>query len=1033
MRTIFISPLLWQRLNRAVRRREEGQAIVLIALAAVALVAIAGLSVDGGMTFWEAQKLQRAADAAALAGVVWVPSQQNVADARGRLTVQSAGYNNFITSGSNQVAYTYTDVDTGTPGQYTAYWGTVPTPYQYKVTLGTKIPHYFLGVLGFQSSYLQREALAEYAVPAQLGGSFNYFGSSSLRYDWLIRNEAYQGTDVARKEYYNTLWQRYVGKRCDQTPTPTPCVGTFWLNTQGPETRHENGDAYDPIADGASSASSGGPYSGLGGVIVGGGNNNAIGNCKRTSDLQTWLYTLSNGSGTCDQTANNLNIVNKDRHPDNPNQNSQGFGYSIAVQLNSQAMYPFTGDASQAYTSLRVSVYDAAWSDVGIQELFGTGDNSFGINSPYSGRPDANITTNTNYTDRQRPSDGSGNSRGGNKTVNCVTTDLPATVQDESRTNPSNSAQIIEGGRVDADNKFCQNGYRTRFSLYYPPTTPGVPTSWRTKGDLVAAWEATELTAQNEEWDATNSTGGSTGSSSDCYYADTSFTGNQNPVQTAPIPGPKTFTLGQPRTYSVNSTFVYACSWGQNGGNLDDIYWNATPNTFIPGSGLFDAPKNPPVAPPPSPPYPPSTTYMNNYWLNRVQGLTVDATRFDPSQGCRSVVDPNLYNNNVEYLAALNLTIPVTPPYQNVRIPWNMRGADPLYTGPNVSYSGVQSIGNLTGGYQSYHGWRCSWDFDSNNTLNPGPTGVGSIDTLKVDTLRRDAEGIINQPFLFISDYGYVPTDPSCAAVKCRIAYKGGVRGKAAGSDSPNVRSGTYLLQAQVFGGGGTNRYAVKAEYDNPKPVNAVFINPSDGSTVTQAIWPVPQVYGITAMNIFVNAVNSSSGTLNVIFDLAYIPRQNAGALATLELFDAGDVNTDLAIEILQPSGYGQKLNSGVVPYNIADRILARAAVCPTQGNSSPFPPGASVRCVTSTVSNPSTTVRLGGTNYFNDQWLYLVFRLPDASAYDTIASTCFTNRVPDTLCYYYQINYKMAGAGSANDTTTWQLSIKNQPVHLTT
>ena len=1008
MRTIFISPLLWQRLNRAVRRREEGQAIVLIALAAVALVAIAGLSVDGGMTFWEAQKLQRAADAAALAGVVWVPSQQNVADARGRLTVQSAGYNNFITSGSNQVAYTYTDVDTGTPGQYTAYWGTVPTPYQYKVTLGTKIPHYFLGVLGFQSSYLQREALAEYAVPAQLGGSFNYFGSSSLRYDWLIRNEAYQGTDVARKEYYNTLWQRYVGKRCDQTPTPTPCVGTFWLNTQGPETRHENGDAYDPIADGASSVSSGGPYSGLGGVIVGGGNNNAIGNCKRTSDLQTWLYTLSNGSGTCDQTANNLNIVNKDRHPDNPNQNSQGFGYSIAVQLNSQAMYPFTGDASQAYTSLRVSVYDAAWSDVGYQELFGTGDNSFGTNSPYSGRPDTNIAQTNNYTDRQLPANLSTNDRTSNKNVNCVTTDLPATVQDESRTNPSNSAQIIEGGRVDGDNKFCQNGYRTRFSLYYPPTTPGVPTSWRTKGDLVAAWEATELTAQNEAWDANNATGGSTTpaggptrANSFCYYADTSFDKASD-------------SFAKRQTYSVISNFVYACPSGQGGANLDDIYWNATPNSAAP----FTSPVNSPGT--------------SAYYQARLRGLTVDAARFDPSQGCRSVVDPNLYNNNAEYLAALNLTGPVSPPYRNVRVPWNMRGADPIYTGLNAPYNLVQNVGNLTGGYQSYHGWRCSWDFDSNNTLNPGPTGVGSIDTLKVDTLRRDAEGIINQPFLFISDYGYVPTDPSCAAVKCRIAYKGGVRGKAAGSDSPNVRSGTYLLQAQVFGGGGTNRYAVKAEYDNPKPVNAVFINPSDGSTVTQAIWPVPQVYGITAMNIFVNAVNNNSGNLNVIFDLAYIPRQNAGALATLELFDAGDVNTDLSVEILQPSGYGQKLNGGAVPYNFSDRLYARPAVCPSQGTSAPAPRGALVPCVFPSSSGVNTIIKNGGS-YFNDQWLYLIFRIPDTSVYDAIGSTCFFNRVPDNLCYYYQINYKMAGTGSANDTTTWQLSIKNQPVHLTT
>ncbi len=1001
MRTIFISPLLWQRLNRAVRRREEGQAIVLIALAAVALVAIVGLSVDGGMTFWEAQKLQRAADAAALAGVVWVPSQQNVADSRGRLTVQSAGYNNFATSGSNQVAYTYTDVDTNPPGAYTAYWGTVPTPYQYKVTLGTKIPHYFLGVLGFQNSYLQREALAEYAVPAQLGGSFNYFGSSSLRYDWLIRNEAYQSTQPERKDYYNTLWQRYVGKRCDQNPTPTPCVGTFWLNTQGPETRHENGDAYDPMGDGVSAVTSGGPYSGLGGVLLSGGNNTTVGNCKRVSDLQTWWYTLANGSGTCDKTANNFNLANKDRHPDSPDQNTQGFGYSIAVQLDSQALYNFTGDPAQNYTSLRVSVYDAAWSDIGNGELFNSGDNSFGTNNPYSGRPDTNITSSTNYSDRQRPAaTGSGNDRGGNRTINCITTDLPTTVANESRTNPNNSAQVITGGTVNADNRYCQNGYRTRFSLYYPPTTPGVPTSWRTKGDLVAAWEATDLTAQNEAWDAGNATGGASGTSRYCYYADTSF--DKTTGSWAKLP-----------TSSIDSTFVYACPSGQGGGNLDDIYWNATPSS----TATWQNPQTSPAT--------------STYYQARLQGLTTDNARFDPSQGCRSVVDPNLYNNvTATYNNALNLTGAVSPPYRNIYVPWNLRGADDKLTGAAAVYKNVQGFGNLTGGYQSYHGWRCSWDFDSGNTLNPGPTGYNSIGDL--NDLRQPAEGIGNQPYLYISDYGYIPGDATCGAQLCRIAYKGGVRQKAAAGDSPNVRNGVYLLQAQVFGGGGTNRYAVKAEYDNPKTVNATFVNPTTGATVTQAIWPVPQVYGITAMNIFVNAVNNNAGTLNVIFDLAYIPRQNAGALATLELFDAGDVNTDLSVEILQPSGYGQKLNAGAVPYNFSDRLSARPAVCPSQGSAAPFPRGASVQCVFPSSANVNTIIKSGGS-YFNDQWLYLIFRIPDSTAYDTIQSTCFVNRVPDSLCYYYQINYKMAGSGSANDTTTWQLSIKNQPVHLTT
>lgn len=50
------------------KRRHNGQAIVLVALAVVALFAFVGLAVDGGYTFAQRRWMQNAADAAALAG-----------------------------------------------------------------------------------------------------------------------------------------------------------------------------------------------------------------------------------------------------------------------------------------------------------------------------------------------------------------------------------------------------------------------------------------------------------------------------------------------------------------------------------------------------------------------------------------------------------------------------------------------------------------------------------------------------------------------------------------------------------------------------------------------------------------------------------------------------------------------------------------------------------------------------------------------------------------------------------------------------
>jgi Flp pilus assembly protein TadG len=57
MRTIFITPLLWKRLNRsALRRGEEGQAIVLIAFVAIGMVAMVGLAIDGGLGYLESTR-----------------------------------------------------------------------------------------------------------------------------------------------------------------------------------------------------------------------------------------------------------------------------------------------------------------------------------------------------------------------------------------------------------------------------------------------------------------------------------------------------------------------------------------------------------------------------------------------------------------------------------------------------------------------------------------------------------------------------------------------------------------------------------------------------------------------------------------------------------------------------------------------------------------------------------------------------------------------------------------------------------------
>jgi Flp pilus assembly protein TadG len=57
------------RVRRWIRaRRERGQTLIIIAVALVGLLALAGLAIDGGNLFMKRRRAQNAADAGALAG-----------------------------------------------------------------------------------------------------------------------------------------------------------------------------------------------------------------------------------------------------------------------------------------------------------------------------------------------------------------------------------------------------------------------------------------------------------------------------------------------------------------------------------------------------------------------------------------------------------------------------------------------------------------------------------------------------------------------------------------------------------------------------------------------------------------------------------------------------------------------------------------------------------------------------------------------------------------------------------------------------
>ena len=143
--------------NRPSRRSAKGQAMAIFALVSVLLFVIAGLSVDAGTSYLTSNKLERAAAAAALAGVAYLPG--DYPDAQNAALVEAArdGYPN---AGSGNAC-------AGNPSPCVVT--SQPTTNELKVTISTSVSTIFLRLIGFGSHTVVRSETAQYLPPISLG------------------------------------------------------------------------------------------------------------------------------------------------------------------------------------------------------------------------------------------------------------------------------------------------------------------------------------------------------------------------------------------------------------------------------------------------------------------------------------------------------------------------------------------------------------------------------------------------------------------------------------------------------------------------------------------------------------------------------------------------------------------------------------------------------------------------------------------------------------------------------------------------
>lgn len=141
------------------RSDDAGVVAVITALLAVVLFAFAALAVDLGRWYAEGQRLQRTVDAAAMAGVPYLPRDLAKARQQARVLIAQNGYDSS-TSAVPDANITLGD-----------------RPSRLSVTMSSTIPNAFGSVIGARFKTVTRSAVADFAAWATMGSPCNIMGN----------------------------------------------------------------------------------------------------------------------------------------------------------------------------------------------------------------------------------------------------------------------------------------------------------------------------------------------------------------------------------------------------------------------------------------------------------------------------------------------------------------------------------------------------------------------------------------------------------------------------------------------------------------------------------------------------------------------------------------------------------------------------------------------------------------------------------------------------------------------------------------
>jgi Flp pilus assembly protein TadG len=188
---------------------DEGAIALVAAVIIPLMLVLCGIAIDVGRWYVEVQKVQNAADSAALAGVTWMPNYFNNAQTK---AIASSAQNGYPNSGSSSV--------TVIKGQNAS---------ELMVTVSSTISNTFGTLFGNPTTTVVRGALADYQGTALMGSPCNTLGNEP------------PGTTYANADQPqgNAIPGSPAGYASCQDPTPN-----FWSAIEGPATEKVQGDRY---------------------------------------------------------------------------------------------------------------------------------------------------------------------------------------------------------------------------------------------------------------------------------------------------------------------------------------------------------------------------------------------------------------------------------------------------------------------------------------------------------------------------------------------------------------------------------------------------------------------------------------------------------------------------------------------------------------------------------------------------------------------------------------------------------------------